>query len=119
MEINTLIKCRHANKSLAKKLLCRLIAIAFLSVVPLTIYARPDTLCGKWVECDRSCTLYDPYWEEDVTFEWNGNIKNGKADGYGTAVKYIDGQLESTYYGQYVAGIRSGKGTCTVMLPKN
>lgn len=75
--------------------------------------AQTYTLCDKWVDCGKGCQLLDPYYCNGVSFEWSGGSKNGKADGYGTAKKYVNGEYESTYVGEYHNGIRSGKGTFT------
>ena len=68
------------------------------------------TLCEKWVDCGNGCKLLDPYYKDGVTFSWTGDCVNGKADGYGKAVKYVNGEYESTYEGYYKNGIREGKG---------
>lgn len=68
------------------------------------------TLYEKWVDCGNGCKLLDPYYKDGVTFSWTGDCVNGKADGYGKAVKYVNGEYESTYEGYYKNGIREGKG---------
>ena len=79
--------------------------------VPLT--AQTYTLCDKWVDCGDSCQLLDPYYSEGVTFTWSGPSRNGKAYGTGVAKKYKNGELESTYEGEYKDGIREGHGRFT------
>lgn len=76
-------------------------------------WAQTYTLCDKWVDCGNGCQLLDPYYSEGVTFKWSGNSINGKANGYGTAIKYKNGKYESTYEGHYKNGIREGKGKFT------
>lgn len=87
--------------------------LVFLSMFGLGCGAQTYTLCEKWVDCGNSCKLLDPYYSEGVSFNWNGPSKGGKADGYGTAVKYVNGEYESTYVGEYKNGIRSGHGKFT------
>ena len=73
-----------------------LIAVLFIAAT-LSALGQTYTLCEKWVDCGNSGQLLDPYYSEGVTFKWNGNLKNGKADGFGIAVKYKNGEYESTY----------------------
>ena len=71
------------------------------------------TLNEQWVDCGDGVQLSDPYFEKGVTFVWEGPSKNGKAHGKGTAKRYVNGVLESTYVGEYKDGVREGKGTVT------
>lgn len=71
------------------------------------------TLKDKWIDCGNGCQLLDPYYSDGVTFTWQGPSKGGKANGNGTAIKYVNGEYESTYVGEYKMGIREGKGTFT------
>ena len=59
------------------------------------------TLKDKWVNCGNGCQLLDPYYSDGVSFTWKGPSKGGKANGYGTAIKYVNGEYESTYVGEY------------------
>jgi S1-C subfamily serine protease/antitoxin component YwqK of YwqJK toxin-antitoxin module len=78
----------------------------------LTIHGQ--TLQDEWVLCnDTGCKLLDPYFEEGVTFKWSGNCVNGKADGYGIAEKIKNEKVFSIYEGDYLNGIRHGKGKYT------
>ena len=92
-----------------KKVLFLLLFVLTLSPV----WAQTYTLCDKWVDCGNGCQLLDPYYSEGVTFKWNGSAVNGKANGFGTAIKYKNGEYESTYEGHYKNGIREGKGKFT------
>lgn len=85
----------------------------FLLIFCSICYSQTYTLCNKWVDCGNGCQLLDPYYSEGVTFRWTGASKNNKAHGYGIAKKYVNGEYESTYEGEYNNGIRSGKGTFT------
>lgn len=85
----------------------------FIVVFSLPIFSQTYTLREKWVDCGKGCQLLDPYYSEGVTFSWDGASKGGKADGYGTAIKYVNGEYESTYVGEYKNGIREGKGKFT------
>ena len=72
---------------------------------------KPSYILNKqWVSCSNSCKLLDPYYSDGVTFEWTGGCKNGKAHGIGKAIKFNNGQYESTYEGEYKDGIREGHG---------
>lgn len=87
-----------------------LLLIPFLCGAEEAIY----TLNKQWVNCGDGVELMDPYFMQGVTFKWDGPVKNGKAHGKGTATKFIDGELFSTYVGEYKDGIREGKGTVTL-----
>lgn len=91
------------------RFLFSLILIAF----SLSVFPQPYTLREKWVDCGNGCQLLDPYYSDGVTFSWDGSSNGGKANGYGTAIKYVNGEYESTYVGEYKNGIREGKGKFT------
>lgn len=84
-----------------------------ISLPLLSKGAAVYTLNEQWVECGEGVKLLDPYYSSGVTFIWDGPSKDGKANGYGTAKKFIHGELESTYVGDYRNGIREGKGKFT------
>jgi len=80
--------------------------------IALTTYGQ--TLKDEWVVCNnQGCKLLDPYYSEGVTFKWEGSCINGKADGHGKLTKYMNGEIESIYEGEYKNGIREGKGKFT------
>lgn len=89
------------------------ILFALVLVMCITMRAQTYTLEDKWVDCGGNVQLLDPYYSTGVTFQWTGSSRNGKADGYGVALKYKNGKLESKYEGTYKKGIREGKGTFT------
>ncbi len=91
----------------------RVLFLLFFVLTLSPVWAQTYTLCDKWVDCGNGCQLLDPYYSEGVTFKWNGSAVNGKANGYGTAIKYQNGEYESTYEGHYKNGIREGKGKFT------
>ena len=83
--------------------------LMLLVTMTTTIYGQ--TLKDEWVICNnQGCKLQDPYYTEGVSFKWDGSCINGKANGYGTAIKYENSTLHSTYIGEYVNGIRTGSG---------
>ncbi|MDC1305809.1 trypsin-like peptidase domain-containing protein [Saprospiraceae bacterium] len=85
-----------------------IILFIFISVTSL-LYGQ--TLKDHWLKCnDNGCELLDPYYSEGVSFKWDGSCVEGKANGYGTAIKYENSILHSTYIGEYVDGIRTGSG---------
>ena len=85
-----------------------IILFIFISVTPL-LYGQ--TLKDQWVKCNNNgCELLDPYYSEGVSFNWDGSCVEGKANGYGTAIKYENSTLHSTYIGEYLDGIRAGSG---------
>lgn len=91
-----------------------LVLLTILIILPvLAKAASVYTLNEQWVECGNGAKLLDPYYSSGVTFSWDGPSKDGKANGYGTAKKFVHGELESTYIGEYRNGIREGKGKFT------
>ncbi len=70
-----------------------------------------QTLQDQWMECNKTgCKLLDPYYSDGATITWDGDCKDGKANGFGKAIKYQKGEYESTFEGNYVNGIREGNG---------
>lgn len=78
---------------------------------PKMLLTEEEKNDSRWIKINNSdCYIFD-YWTEDgVTFEWEGDCFDGKVNGYGKAVKYLNDQYYSTYEGEYVNGIRKGKG---------
>jgi hypothetical protein len=88
--------------------------LILMVLLTISITSNAQTLKGEWIVCNtQGCKLLDPYYSEGVTFKWEGSCVNGKANGYGKATKYKNGQYESTYEGDYKNGIREGKGKYT------
>lgn len=86
----------------------KLILFAFSLI---STWAFAQTLEDKWLLCTNvNCQILDSYYEDGAAFTWDGNIVDGKADGYGKAVRTINGEYHSTYEGMYSKGIREGKG---------
>ncbi len=85
-----------------------------LLLFTLALTTNGQTLKDEWVVCNnQGCKLLDPYFSDGVTMKWEGSCVNGKANGFGKLTKYKDGEYESTYDGEYVNGIREGKGKFT------
>ena len=85
--------------------------ITFLLLLCITSTDFGQTLKDEWVVCNnQGCKLLDPYYSEGVTLKWDGGCENGKANGIGTAIKYENSTLHSTYIGEYVMGARTGYG---------
>ena len=77
----------------------------------LALTTHGQTLKDGWVVCNnQSCKLQDPYYSEGMSYNWDGSCINGKANGFGNAVKFEHSILHSTYTGEYVNGIRKGAG---------
>lgn len=91
----------------------KFLVMSLMLVICVSMSAQVYTLCDKWVDCGNNCQLLDPYWKDGVTFTWTGSSVNGKAHGKGVAKKYVNGELESTYEGEYKNGIREGHGKFT------
>ena len=82
--------------------------------VAINLEAQTYTLSEQWVDCGSSCQFQDPHYFDGATYKWNGGCKNGKAHGIGKAEKYMDGDLISTYEGEYKNGLRDGHGRLTL-----
>ena len=101
----TLVGSNTKKLNMIKKILA--LTILFTLTNPLF----SQTLKDEWVVCNtQGCKLLDPYYSDGVTMKWEGSCVNGKADGFGKLTKYKDGQYESTYEGEFLNGIREGKG---------
>lgn len=80
-----------------------------MCLLPIMVCAR--TLEEKWILCSNvNCQILDSYYEDGVSFTWDGGVLNNKAHGQGTAVRYINNELHSTFVGTYENGIRIGNG---------
>ena len=87
----------------------KILALTILFTLANPLFSQ--TLKDEWVVCNtQGCKLLDPYYSDGVTMKWEGSCVNGKADGFGKLTKYKDGQYESTYEGEFLNGIREGKG---------
>ena len=87
----------------------RKILLLIALAIPILLCAR--TLEEKWILCSNvNCQILDSYYEEGVSFTWDGEILNNKAHGHGTAIRYINNELHSTFVGNYENGIRIGHG---------
>ena len=87
----------------------KILALTILFTLTNPLFSQ--TLKDEWVVCNtQGCKLLDPYYSDGVTMKWEGSCVNGKADGFGKLTKYKDGQYESTYEGEFLNGIREGKG---------
>ena len=87
----------------------KIFALTILFTLTNPLFSQ--TLKDEWVVCNtQGCKLLDPYYSDGVTMKWEGSCVNGKADGFGKLTKYKDGQYESTYEGEFLNGIREGKG---------
>ena len=87
--------------------------LIFVVTTLLNVMAQTYTLEDRWVSCGNGVQLLDPYYSNGVTFTWTGSSVGGKANGIGVAKKYVNGELESTYEGEYRKGVRAGKGKFT------
>lgn len=66
---------------------------------------------SRWIKINNSdCYIFELYAEDEITFEWEGDCFDGKVNGYGKAIKYKNGQYFSTYEGEFINGIKKGKG---------
>lgn len=83
----------------------------FWGCISLTTGIYGQNLKNEWVVCtNQNCKIEDPYYNEGVSFTWDGLCLNGKANGFGTAIKYENSILHSTYTGEYLNGVRTGSG---------
>ncbi len=89
-------------------------SILFFLLLLIKLNISAQTLQDEWITCNKAgCKILDPYYFDGATMVWEGNCKDGKADGNGKLIKYNKGIYESTYEGEYANGIREGKGKFT------
>jgi hypothetical protein len=95
----------QVNKEIMRNSIALFLFMALFQIV------HAQTLKDEWVICNpQGCQLLDPYYSEGVTITWDGECVNQKAHGYGTLIKYMNGEYESTYEGEFKNGIREGRG---------
>jgi len=89
--------------------------LLFFTLILLTAFSsNSQTPQEQWVQCNnKGCKLLDQYFVEGVTFTWDGECKDGKAHGIGKATKFKNGEFESSYEGNYLNGVRQGRGKFT------
>ena len=92
----------------------RIMILFFTFFVAINMQAQVYTLSEQWVDCGNSCQLQDPYYFEGATYKWDGGSKDGKAHGIGKAEIFMDGELISTYEGEFKNGLRDGHGRITL-----
>ncbi len=86
-------------------------SIALFLFMALFQIVHAQTLKDEWIICNlQGCQLLDPYYSEGATITWDGECVDQKAHGYGTLIKYMNGEYESTYEGEFKNGIREGRG---------
>lgn len=79
--------------------------------------SNAQVLNEEWIQTtNNSCKIKDPYYSKGVSFTWDGDCKNGLANGFGKATKYENGNLHSIYEGEYENGIRQGHGKYSNLL---
>lgn len=89
------------------------IVLFLMFFMSTNVNAQTYTISDEWISCGNSCQLQDPYYDEGETISWDGGCKNGKAHGVGKSVKRQNGDLVSTYEGEYKNGQREGHGKLT------
>lgn len=102
------------NYSLLKFKVAEMVKLVFtlflFLLAPGSLCAQSFTISEKWVDCGNSCQIQDPYYIEGDIIKWNGDCKDGKANGKGKAIRYSGGEVMSTYEGEYKNGFRDGHG---------
>lgn len=90
----------------------RILSLLFL--LALSITGRAQTFKEEWVVSNnQGCKVLDPYFSDGVTMDREGSCVEDKANGFGKLTKYVDGEYDSTYEGEYKNGVREGKGKFT------
>lgn len=88
--------------------------IATILFISFSTLAYPQIIQEKWLTTSEGCKVLDAYYEHNVTFEWEGECKDGHIHGFGTLKKYVGSRLHHTYVGDYNMGKREGYGTMTL-----
>ena len=59
---------------------------------------------------ENGCKVYNPMPQEKESIKWDGECRDGYANGKGTLDWYIDGRLEERYEGELNMGWADGEG---------
>ena len=79
--------------------------LTILYLITISIAANSQTIKEEWVVSNtQGCKVLDPYFSDGLTLLWEGSCENGKANGFGKLTKYLYGEYESTYEGEYKMG---------------
>ena len=82
-------------------------ALALLAAVAMV---RPAA-AGEWMAAGGSgCDVWNADPLDGESLQWDGPCKDGKADGEGTLVWYLDGARNGRYHGRLEAGHVVGEG---------
>lgn len=106
------MKC-YPFKTKREDVIFKCVTLLLLFFIADDLSAQTYTLSEQWVDCGNLCQLQDPYYFEGETYVWDGGSKNGKAHGIGKVVKSYNGEIVSTYEGEYKNGQRDGRGRLT------
>ena len=85
------------------------LVIAAALLVGITAYAQDremPTIADK-----NGCKVYNPMPQEEESIHWDGLCKDGFADGTGILDWYVGDQLEERYEGELKQGWADGQGT--------
>jgi S1-C subfamily serine protease len=85
-----------------------LTALIFLLKCGLTQKYEPDSAV---VFTEEGCKLIDYYFEDSLTYQWNGECRSGWIDGFGDMTKLRRGERFSTLTAHFTKGLAQGDGT--------
>lgn len=84
-----------------------------LSTILIANFANADWI----VSSDSNCKVHNPFPQPNETATWNGDCKEGYANGKGTVIWYENGKEASRYTGDVVQGKPHGKGNVVYTTP--
>ena len=87
------------------------IALVLSLAIPGALFGADDDV--SWIADKNGCKVANPFPQPGETITWNGQCKNGKADGEGLLQWYVGGKLADRYEGSLKDGWAEGKGTLT------
>jgi len=83
-------------------------AFTVLAMCGLSQKYEPDSAL---VLTENGCQLIDYYFEDSVTYQWNGDCKLGWIDGFGDLTKLRNREKSSTISAHFERGLAQGDGT--------
>ena len=89
----------------------RRIALILFFLVPVAGICADDDVA--WIADKSGCKVANPFPQPGESITWNGQCKNGTADGEGLLHWYINGKAADRYDGTLKLGWAEGKGTLT------
>ncbi len=86
-------------------------ALALSLLIPLAGLCADNDV--SWIADKAGCKVANPFPQPGESISWNGQCRNGTADGEGVLQWYVDGKAADKYEGTLKEGWAEGKGSLT------